>query len=221
MTRPSLRLPADVPADHPALDLRPELGLGAIRDAAEACRACDLWERATQTVFGEGATNARLMLVGEQPGDREDMAGHPFVGPAGQMLDEALDRAGIDREHVFVTNVVKHFKWRPSGKRRLHERPNPAEVRACRPWLDLELGLIRPEILVPMGATAAQAIIGPEFRVSNSHGRVMPPVAPGGPRIVATYHPSSILRSRSSEEREAGLRMLVEDLVVAREASAA
>jgi uracil-DNA glycosylase family protein len=221
MSQPSLGLPVDVPVDHPALDLRPDAGLDPIRDVAATCRACDLWERATQTVFGEGATNARLMLIGEQPGDREDVAGHPFVGPAGQMLDEALDRAGIDREHVFVTNVVKHFKWRPSGKRRLHERPNPAEVRACRPWLNLELDLVRPEVLVPMGATAAQSIIGPQFRVSESHGRILPPVTPGGPRIVATYHPSSILRSRSSEERDEGLRMLVEDLVVAREAVAA
>jgi DNA polymerase len=221
MTQSSLGLPADAPGDHPALELRPELGLGPIRDVAETCRACDLWERATQTVFGEGASNARLMLVGEQPGDREDVAGHPFVGPAGQMLDEALDLAAIERAHVFVTNVVKHFKWRPSGKRRLHERPNPAEVRACRPWLDLELDLVRPDVLVPMGATAAQAIIGPDFRVSESHGKVLPPVTPDGPRLVATYHPSSILRSRSSEEREAGLRMLVEDLVVAREALAA
>ena len=221
MTQPSLGLPVDVPVDHPALDLRPDLGLEPIRDAAAGCRACDLWERATQTVFGEGVSNARLMLVGEQPGDREDIAGHPFVGPAGQMLDEALEQAGIDREHVFVTNVVKHFKWRPSGKRRLHERPNPAQVRACRPWLNLELDLVRPEVLVPMGATAAQSIIGPQFRVSESHGQLLPPLTPGGPRLVATYHPSSILRSRSSEEREEGLRMLVEDLTVARNALAA
>ena len=207
--------------DHPAAGLRPDLDLPAIRDVAAMCRACDLWEKATQTVFGEGSTTARLMLVGEQPGDREDIAGHPFVGPAGLMLDEALDLARIDREHVFVTNVVKHFKWRPSGKRRLHERPNPAQVRACRPWLDLELDLVRPEILVPMGATAAQSIISPEFRVSELHGKLLPPLTEGGPRLVATYHPSSILRSRSSEEREAGLRMLVEDLVVAREALAA
>ena len=220
MTQSSLGLPS-APTDHPAADLRANLGLDSIRDVAAACRACDLWERATQTVFGEGTTKARLMLVGEQPGDREDLAGHPFVGPAGQMLDEALDQAGIDREHVFVTNVVKHFKWRPSGKRRLHERPNPAQVRACRPWLNLELDLVRPEVLVPMGATAAQSIIDPDFRVSADHGKVLPPVSPGGPRIVATYHPSSILRSRSSEEREAGLRMLVEDLVVARKAAAA
>jgi DNA polymerase len=221
MTQPSLGLPTATPPDHPAADLSPNLGLEPIRDVALTCRACDLWEHATQTVFGEGTTKARLMLVGEQPGDREDIAGHPFVGPAGQMLDQALDQAGIDREHVFVTNVVKHFKWRPSGKRRLHERPNPAEVRACRPWLNLELDLVRPEILVPMGATAAQAIIGPQFRVSESHGKVLPPLTPGGPRLVATYHPSSILRSRSREEREEGLRMLVEDLIVAREALAA
>jgi DNA polymerase len=161
------------------------------------------------------------MLVGEQPGDREDLSGHPFVGPAGRLLDEALDLAGVDRERVFVTNVVKHFKWRPSGKRRLHERPNPAEIRACRPWLDLELELVRPDVAVLMGATAAQALLGREFKVSERHGELLPPLAVRGPRLLATFHPSAILRSRSSEEREAGLRTLVQDLVTAREAIAA
>jgi uracil-DNA glycosylase family protein len=210
--------PVAIAPDHPAADLQPDLGIDAIRDVAAGCRACELWANATQTVFGEGSIRARLMLVGEQPGDREDLAGHPFVGPAGQMLDEALRQADIERERVFVTNVVKHFKWRPSGKRRLHERPNPAQVRACRPWLNLELDLVRPDILVPMGATAAQSILGSEFRVSEQHGHVLPPLTEDGPRIVATYHPSSILRSRTSEERDEGLRTLVADLVVAREA---
>jgi DNA polymerase len=211
----------DPAADNPARTLRPELGVETIREVAAGCRACDLWERATQTVFGAGAIPAPLMLVGEQPGDREDLAGEPFVGPAGRVLDEALAEAGIDRTTVFVTNVVKHFKWRPSGKRRLHERPNPAEIRACRPWLDLELELVRPDVVVLLGATAAQAVLGSGFRVSEEHGRLLPPLAPGGPRIVATQHPSSVLRARSSEEREAGRRMLVEDLVVARRALAA
>src|ERR687888_635196 len=213
--------PVAIAPDHPAADLRPDLGLDAIADVAAGCRACELWANATQTVFGEGSTRARLMLVGEQPGDREDLAGHPFVGPAGQMLDEALRQADIERERVFVTNVVKHFKWRPSGKRRLHERPNPAQVRACRPWLDLELDLVRPQVLVPMGATAAQALLGADFRVSVDHGRVLPPLAVDGPRIVVTYHPSSILRTRTSEERDQALDALVADLIVAREALAA
>jgi uracil-DNA glycosylase len=213
--------PTVPPPDHPALHLAPDAGLGVIGTVAAGCRACDLWERATQTVFGEGAVPAPLMLIGEQPGDREDLAGHPFVGPAGRLLDNALTEAQIDRERVFVTNVVKHFKWRPSGKRRLHERPNAAEIRACRPWLDLELELVRPEVLVLLGATAAQAVLGPAFRVSESHGQLLPPFRPGGPRVLATHHPSAVLRARSSEEREAGLRSLVEDLVVARRAVAA
>ena len=221
MARRTVDVGAPDETQHPALTVRPDDGLEVIREVAAGCRACDLWANATQTVFGEGRTTARLMLVGEQPGDREDVVGQPFVGPAGRLLDEALDQAGIDRERVFVTNVVKHFKWRPSGKRRLHERPNPVEIRACRPWLNLELELVKPEVLVLMGATAAQAILGPGFKVSEQHGLLLPPLEPPGPRMLATYHPSSILRSRSSEEREAALRMLVDDLVVAREAIAA
>ena len=206
------------PPEHPALTLGPGVSLELARQVAAGCRACDLWSRATQTVFGEGRAPAPLMLVGEQPGDKEDLAGHPFVGPAGRVLDEALDQAGINRQRVFVTNVVKHFKWRPSGKRRLHERPNPVEIRACRAWLDLELELVRPKVLVLMGATAAQAVLGRDFRVSERHGVLLPPLPPSGPRPLATFHPSSILRSRTSDEREAGMRNLVEDLVVARDA---
>ena len=206
---------------HPATTIPPNADIDVVREVAAGCRACDLWANATQTVFGEGVEASRLMLVGEQPGDREDIAGHPFVGPAGRLLDEALDQAGIDRERVFVTNVVKHFKWRPSGKRRLHERPNPVEIRACRPWLNLEVELVRPEILVMLGATAAQALLGRDFRVSERHGELMPPLSVPGPKLLATYHPSSILRSRTSEERDAALRMLIDDLVVAREALAA
>jgi uracil-DNA glycosylase len=217
----SLDLAPPSDAVHPAATVSPEAGLEVIREVAAGCRACDLWANATQTVFGEGRPSARLMLVGEQPGDREDLAGQPFVGPAGRLLDEALDQAGIDRERVFVTNVVKHFKWRPSGKRRLHERPNPAEIRACRPWLDLELELVRPDVVVLMGATAAQAILGRDFKVSERHGELLPPLEVPGPRLLATFHPSAILRSRSRQEREAALRTLVQDLVTAREAVAA
>ncbi len=154
------------------------------------------------------------MLVGEQPGDREDLAGRPFVGPAGAMLDKALEEAGIDRERVFVTNVVKHFKWRPSGKRRLHERPNQAEIRACRPWLDLEREIVRPDLLVALGATAAQAIIGRDFRITEQRGRVLP-MSDGGPPVLATFHPSAILRARTPDDRERMLAALVGDLSIA------
>jgi DNA polymerase len=208
-------VPQSTPAEHPALAVAPGRDLGAIRATARECRACELYARATQTVFGEGAPRADLMLVGEQPGDREDLEGHPFVGPAGRILDEALAQAGIDRERVFVTNVVKHFRWRPSGKRRLHERPGPVHIRACRPWLDLELAAVLPTVVVLLGATAAQALLGPGFRVTQRRGELLAPISPGGPRLVATFHPSAILRSRSSEEREAGLLTLVEDLRVA------
>jgi uracil-DNA glycosylase family protein len=186
--------------------------LPALRAAAATCRGCDLWEHATQTVFGSGSVPAPLMLVGEQPGDREDLAGEPFVGPAGQILNTALREAGIDRERVFVTNVVKHFKWRPSGKRRLHERPNRAEVRACRPWLEAELDLVRPELLVLMGATAAQAILGPTFRVSTEHGRIVP--SPLAVRVMTTVHPSSILRA-DPDARQRELELLIADLAAA------
>ncbi|HXG39305.1 MAG TPA: UdgX family uracil-DNA binding protein [Candidatus Limnocylindrales bacterium] len=191
----------------------PGADLETVRRAAAGCTACDLYRRATQTVFGEGPVGAPLMLIGEQPGDREDLAGHPFVGPAGRVLDEALEAAGIDRERVFVTNVVKHFKWRPSGKRRLHERPNAAEIRACRPWLEAELALVRPAVLVLLGATAAQAVMGPSFRVSRQRGVVVR--SPFGTAAVATVHPSAILRAETPEDREAGFAALVADLSVA------
>jgi uracil-DNA glycosylase len=203
-------------ADHPALHVPVSAGLDVARQAVAACHACDLWERATQAVFGEGREHAPLMLVGEQPGDREDRAGRPFVGPAGRILDEALAAAGIARETVFVSNVVKHFKWRPSGKRRLHERPNAAEVRACRPWLDLELEIVRPDLLVCLGATAAQAIIGSEFRITERRGEIVPDVD-GGPPVLATFHPSAILRARTPEDRERSMAALVADLSTAAE----
>ncbi|HET9346423.1 MAG TPA: UdgX family uracil-DNA binding protein [Candidatus Limnocylindrales bacterium] len=206
---------------HPA-DLVPRrAGLNTARLAAAGCRACELWERATQTVFGEGPRSAPLMLVGEQPGDQEDRVGRPFVGPAGRVLDEAIEEAGIDRERVFVTNVVKHFRWRPSGKRRLHERPNAGHVRACRPWLDLEIDLVEPRVVVALGATAAQALISPSFRITQERGRLLPPASPDGPRLLATLHPSAILRLTDEEERAAARRDLADDLGTAWQAATA
>ena len=177
------------------------------RDAAGGCKRCDLWRSGTQTVFGEGRAKAELMLVGEQPGDQEDLAGRPFVGPAGQLLDKALEEAGIDRELAYVTNVVKHFKWQPRGKRRIHQKPNAAEIAACRPWLEAELELLRPKVLVCLGATAAQALLGRQFRVSRDRG--VPVESDLAPVVMATVHPSSILRSENREEETA---LLVEDL---------
>jgi DNA polymerase len=199
---------------NPALELPPTVGLDAARRKAATCTACPLYARATRTVFGEGAAHAPLMLVGEQPGDREDVTGRPFVGPAGALLDRALTEAGIDRERIFVTNVVKHFKWRPSGKRRLHDRPNASEVRACRPWLDLELEIVRPDILVALGATAAQAILGRGFRITEQRGEVVQPPGPL-PRVIATFHPSAILRARTPLDRERMQAALVADLATA------
>lgn len=209
---PSVIHPATTLADVPADDR----GLEQARRVAAGCTACDLYARATQTVFGEGRPAASLMLVGEQPGDREDLAGHPFVGPAGAMLDRALADAGIDRDRVFVTNVVKHFKWKPvaGSKRRLHEKPNAREVRACRPWLDLELEIVRPELVVALGATAAQALLGPAFRITEQRGAILQ--APSiRPRILATFHPSAILRARTPDDRERMLAALVGDLSTA------
>lgn len=180
-----------------------------LRGLAAGCRACDLWKRATQTVFGDGPSSARLLVVGEQPGNSEDLEGAPFVGPAGKLLDRALVDAGIDRSTVYVTNAVKHFKWRraPSGKRRIHDRPNRGEVVACRPWLEAEVDRIGPELVVALGATAAQAILGPDFRVTRDHGQVV--ASDLGPAL-ATIHPSAILRA--GEDRDALLAQLVADL---------
>jgi uracil-DNA glycosylase family protein len=187
--------------------------LPALRDAAAGCRACDLWIRATQTVFGEGEPRARVVLVGEQPGDQEDRRGRPFVGPAGRLLDRALAEAGVDRSLVYVTNVVKHFKWRPQGKRRLHERPNRAEVTACLPWLEAEVAVLEPDILACLGATAAQALFGPAFRVGQHRGEVLNSRL--GPTLVSV-HPSSILRAPDEESRQAALAGFVEDLTKVR-----
>ena len=186
--------------------------LAEARDAAAGCRACDLWRRGTQTVFGAGTEAARVLLVGEQPGDQEDLAGEPFVGPAGRLLDEALAEAGIDRAAAYVTNAVKHFKWRPKGARRIHEKPSWSEIRACAPWLELELALVRPELVVLLGATAAQSLLGKDFRVTRERGRVLP--APFAEAVVATVHPSSILRARG-EDRERERAAFVADLRVA------
>jgi DNA polymerase len=194
--------------------------LPALRRAAEGCRGCDLYKRATRSVFGEGSPRARLVLVGEMPGDREDRAGRPFVGPAGRVLDEALAAAGIARADAYVTNAVKHFKWEPRGKLRLHKTPNAGEVRACRPWLDAELGLIQPEALVALGATAARALFGPAFRVSEERGR--PVASPLARFVTATLHPSAVLRRQSADERREELARLVSDLrAVARALGAA
>ena len=187
-------------------------GLTRLRDAARSCRACDLWERATQTVFGEGPADARIVLIGEQPGDREDDTGRPFVGPAGRILDEALGEVGLSREEVFVTNVVKHFKWRPAAgsKRRLHERPSRAEVTACQPWVEAELEAIRPEVVGLLGATAAQALVSSAFSVTRDHGRIDVPAL--APVVVATVHPSAILRARGADARSALFSAFVADL---------
>jgi uracil-DNA glycosylase len=187
----------------------PSPTLPKLREAASGCRACDLWKTGTQTVFGEGRKAAEVMLVGEQPGDREDIEGRPFVGPAGRLLDEALEEAGIDRELAYVTNAVKHFKWTPRGKRRIHQKPNWSEIAACRPWLDAELAVVKPRVLVPMGATAAQALLGKQFRVTKDRGR--PVESDLAPVVIATIHPSAILRAQD-EDRDREYHGLVEDL---------
>jgi len=186
--------------------------LSRLREAAAGCRGCHLWENATQTVFGEGARTADVMLVGEQPGDQEDLAGKPFVGPAGRILDQALEEAGIDRRQAYVTNVVKHFKWQPRGKRRIHQKPNWSEMAACRPWLDAELEVVEPDVVVCLGATAAQALIGRDFRVSRQRGELVD--SPLARYVLATVHPSSILRQRDDASREAEYAAFVEDLRV-------
>ena len=178
--------------------------------AAKSCQACHLWKLGTQTVFGEGAAKARLMLIGEQPGDAEDRAGHPFVGPAGKLLDRALVDAGIDRAAVYVTNVVKHFKWEPRGKRRIHKKPNAAEIAACRPWLDTEIELVKPRAIVCLGATAAQALLGRQFKVTAQRGELVP--SPLAPMVLATVHPSSILRAPDDETRREELKRFTDDL---------
>jgi DNA polymerase len=184
-----------------------------VRQAAIGCRGCDLWENSTQTVFGEGDLRPSLMLVGEQPGDREDLAGEPFVGPAGRLLDEGLAAAGIDRQTVYLTNAVKHFRWRQKGKRRLHEKPSAAQIAACRPWLEKEIFIVRPRVVVCLGATAAQALLGKEFRVTRDRGKVLE--RSGLPPLTATVHPSSILRAADAASRDSAMRLFVSDLAAA------
>jgi DNA polymerase len=192
----------------------PGAGLPTLREAAAGCTACDLWRSGTQTVFGEGTRAANAMFVGEQPGDREDREGRPFVGPAGRLLDDALEQAGIDRTKVYVTNVVKHFKWTGRGKRRIHAKPNWSEIAACRPWLEAELHAVKPEVLVCLGATAAQALLGRDFRVTKQRG--VPVETDLAPTAIATIHPSAVLRGDPAE-REAELQGLVDDLRVVAE----
>jgi DNA polymerase len=181
-----------------------------LQRAAAGCRACHLYRNATQTVFGDGPRSARVMLVGEQPGDREDIEGEPFVGPAGRLLDRALEDAGIERRDAYVTNVVKHFKWTPRGKRRLHQKPNAEEIGACRPWLDAELRVVKPEVVVCLGATAAKALLGPKFRVTKQRGEFIE--VEFAPLATGTVHPSSILRIDDDAERREAMTALVEDL---------
>jgi uracil-DNA glycosylase len=185
------------------------LSLSGLKEAAAGCKACDLWKTGTQTVFGEGAKKSEVMLVGEQPGDYEDREGRPFVGPAGQLLDRALEEAGIDRRLAYVTNVVKHFKWQARGKRRIHQKPNWAEMTACRPWLEAELHVVQPSVLVCLGATAAQALLGRDFRVSRQRGELVD--SPLAPRVIATVHPSAILRADEAS-RDAEMKAFVSDL---------
>ncbi len=187
-----------------------QLSLESLRDAAAGCKGCELWRNATQTVFGEGARDARVMMVGEQPGDVEDREGKPFVGPAGRILDEALESAGLSRASLYLTNAVKHFRFTRRGKRRLHEKPNAAQVRACRPWLQAELAVVRPRVLVLLGATAAQSVMGATFKVTQHRGKVMD--SPFEVPVVATVHPSSILRAPDDEARRSAMEAFVADL---------
>src|SRR2546421_6687597 len=184
--------------------------LAGLRDAARECKACHLYKRAKQTVFGEGPKDSAIMLVGEQPGDYEDQEGKPFVGPAGKIMDRALEEAGIDRKEVYVTNAVKHFKWEPRGKRRIHQKPNSREVAACRPWLEVEVRLVRPKLLVVLGSTAGQAIFGPSFRVTRERGKVLS--SKFAPKVLATVHPSSLLRQPDEESRYREFKNFVSDL---------
>ncbi len=204
-------MPARKSSQNSAEDLIPDQPtLGSLREAAADCRACDLGERGTQTVFGAGRRRAKVMLIGEQPGNEEDLTGKPFVGPAGRLLDDALEEAGIDRSQTYVTNVVKHFKWEPRGKRRIHKKPNAREIAACRPWLEAEIALIKPTVIVALGATAAQALLGPQFRVTKQRGQFIESTL--APYVMATVHPSSILRAPDDDTRRLEYRRFIDDL---------
>ena len=199
---------AGVATAAPLIPSRPTLK--SLREIARGCTACHLYKLGTQTVFGEGARKATAMFVGEQPGNEEDLEGRPFVGPAGRLLDRALAEAGIDRDAAYVTNVVKHFKWEPRGKRRIHAKPNALEITACRPWLEAELAVVQPKVVVCLGATAAQALLGPKFRVTKQRGLMLS--SPLAPRITATVHPSSILRAPDDEARRLETARFIADL---------
>ena len=195
----------------PANDLIPlRPTLSSLKAAAADCQACDLWKKGTQTVFGDGSRRSNVLFVGEQPGNEEDLTGKPFVGPAGKLFDNALEAAGIDRKQTYVTNVVKHFKWEPRGKRRIHKKPNAIEIAACRPWLEAEIALVKPEVIVALGATAAQALLGPQFRVTKQRGQFIESTL--APYVMATVHPSSILRAPDDETRRLEYRRFVDDL---------
>jgi uracil-DNA glycosylase family protein len=210
-------------SDGSAKDFFPDkLSLASLRDAADGCKACDLWKLGTQTVFGEGRRRAIVMFVGEQPGNEEDLAGKPFVGPAGRLFNNALAEAGIDRSQTYVTNVVKHFKWEPRGKRRIHKKPNAAEISACRSWLEAEIALVKPKVIVALGATAAQSLLGPKFRVTKQRGEFIESDLPSyvtekgqtgkSVLLMATVHPSSILRAPDDQTRRLEHRRFVDDL---------
>ena len=206
-------MPRKAPPPISAAELiPPHPTLEKLRASARDCKACDLWLRGTQTVFGEGARHAKVMFVGEQPGDKEDLEGKPFVGPAGVLLDKALVEAGIDRKLTYVTNAVKHFKWEPRGKRRIHKKPNSIEIKACRAWLDAEIDVVKPQIIVCLGATAAQSWLGRTFRVTQQRGKLLP--FRKGMTITATVHPSSILRAPDEESRQREMQLFIDDLRV-------
>ncbi len=204
MSKSPLRTAAPLIPANPTLD--------SLRKAAAGCKACDLWKLGTQTVFGEGLRGAHVMMIGEQPGDKEDLAGRPFVGPAGAVLDKALAAAGIERGDVYVTNIVKHFKWEPRGKRRLHKKPNAIEITACRPWLEAEIRVVKPQVVVLLGATAAQGILGRDFRVTQHRGEWIK--AEIAPYVLATVHPSSILRAQDDDSRHEEMAKFIGDLKV-------
>jgi DNA polymerase len=209
--RPGQDFPTEEPYYESAEPLVPDSPeLEDVRSAAMTCQACHLWRFGTQTVFGEGNPHARIMFVGEQPGDKEDLAGQPFVGPAGQLLMDAMDQAAITREEVYITNAVKHFKWVPSGGRRLHQKPNVRERRACRPWLDAEIARVQPEAILLLGATAAQALLGSGFKLTQNRGQFIE--SESARYVLATLHPSAILRMPEAYQREAAFDSLVEDM---------
>ena len=198
-------------SESSAQDLIPaQLTLPSLKAAAADCKACDLWKKGTQTVFGDGKRRAKILFVGEQPGNEEDLTGKPFVGPAGRLFDDALAEAGIDRKRTYLTNVVKHFKWEPRGKRRIHKKPNAQEIKACRPWLEAEIALIKPQVIVALGATAAQALLGPQFRVTKQRGEFLDFNL--AQYVMATVHPSSILRAPDDETRRLEYRRFINDL---------